>query len=66
MEDAHCAVLALPRHTDRAVFGVFDGHNGTVASTWMAEQLPLRIDALEDLSFQSIIVPITLTFLRFI
>jgi serine/threonine protein phosphatase PrpC len=56
MEDAHCAVLSLPRHKDWSFFGVFDGHNGTVASTWMAEHLPTRLDALDDLKFESIIV----------
>lgn len=56
MEDAHCAILSAPKHKERAIFGVFDGHNGTVASTWMAEHLPSRLDALEDLSFQAIVV----------
>ena len=56
MEDAHCALLSCGKNKDRHIFGVFDGHNGTVASTWMAETLPGRLEALADLTFEKIIV----------
>lgn len=56
MEDAHCVHLSLSKHTDYSFFGVFDGHNGTVASTWIAEHLAHRLDELESFTPESIAV----------
>jgi serine/threonine protein phosphatase PrpC len=50
MEDAHCIELSLPKHSDQAFFGIFDGHSGSLCATYMAEHLYKNIDSVEDFS----------------
>jgi len=50
MEDAHCIELSLPKHSDVAFFGIFDGHSGSLCATYMAEHLFKNIDAVENLT----------------
>jgi len=52
MEDAHVIHLSLERHPNSGFFGIFDGHSGSACSKYIAESLPINIDALEDLSDQ--------------
>jgi len=50
MEDAHAIQLSLPKHSDHAFFGIFDGHSGSLCATYMSEHLYKNIDAVEDFS----------------
>ena len=48
MEDNEVIRLSLPRHPDTALIGIFDGHGGTSASSFLAHRLETIIDDLED------------------
>lgn len=48
MEDAESIHLSLKNHPGVAMFGVFDGHNGSAASQWLHDHLHEYIDKLED------------------
>lgn len=48
MEDAESVHLSLKNHPGVALFGVFDGHNGSAASQWLHDHLHEYIDKLED------------------
>ena len=48
MEDAHHVTLSLKSHPNLTYIGVFDGHNGTAAAEWMAENMQLRLSELTD------------------
>lgn len=54
MEDAHTINMAMSKHTSKAFFGVFDGHNGDVCAHWSAEHLWPYVDELEELSDEAI------------
>lgn len=43
MEDAHCVALTVGDHAHSALFGIFDGHSGSVCSRFVAEKLPQRL-----------------------
>jgi len=49
MEDAHSVVLSLPKHSDTAFFGIFDGHSGSLCSQYVATHLYKNLDELSDL-----------------
>jgi serine/threonine protein phosphatase PrpC len=49
MEDAHTVCLSLPKHTDAAYFGIFDGHSGSLCSIYIAEKLVQAIDDLPSI-----------------
>eukprot|EP01122_Echinamoeba_exundans_P010540 TRINITY_DN3969_c0_g3_i1.p1 TRINITY_DN3969_c0_g3~~TRINITY_DN3969_c0_g3_i1.p1 ORF type:complete len:437 (+),score=107.28 TRINITY_DN3969_c0_g3_i1:125-1312(+) len=48
MEDAESIHLSLKNHPNIALFGVFDGHNGSAASQWLHQNLHQYIDKLDD------------------
>lgn len=50
MEDADIVVLKMPKHQESAFFGVFDGHCGSAASKYCADNMPDYIDGVEDLN----------------
>lgn len=39
MEDAHLALPKLEKHPDLSLFGVFDGHGGSVISEWVSRHI---------------------------
>lgn len=39
MEDAHLALPRLDKHADLSLFGVFDGHGGSVISEWVSRHI---------------------------
>ncbi|OII70864.1 PPM1G-PROV domain-containing protein [Cryptosporidium ubiquitum] len=39
MEDAHLALPRLDRHPELSLFGVFDGHGGSVISEWVSRHI---------------------------
>jgi len=49
MEDAHTVILSLPKHSDTAFFGIFDGHSGALCSHFVANRLYKDVDDLPDL-----------------
>jgi len=49
MEDAHTVVLSMPKHADTGFFGIFDGHSGSLCSTYIAERLVFDVDQLDEL-----------------
>lgn len=47
-EDAHLAILNFDGHSDRALFGVFDGHSGSSVAKFCAKYFPaLLLDSAE-------------------
>jgi serine/threonine protein phosphatase PrpC len=48
MEDAESIHMSLKNHPNIALFGVFDGHNGSAASQWLHEHLHEYLDKLDD------------------
>jgi len=50
MEDAHCVHLTLGDHPRSAMFGIFDGHSGSLCSRYVAEKLPQNIAKSKDLN----------------
>ncbi|KAF7455800.1 putative protein phosphatase 2C [Cryptosporidium felis] len=39
MEDAHLALPKLEKHSELSLFGVFDGHGGSVISEWVSRHI---------------------------
>ncbi|KAH7649793.1 Ppm1g-prov protein [Cryptosporidium bovis] len=39
MEDAHLALPKLSKHSELSLFGVFDGHGGSVISEWVSKHI---------------------------
>jgi serine/threonine protein phosphatase PrpC len=54
MEDDHTIQMSMNKHTNKAFFGVYDGHNGDVCAHWSAKNLWQYIDKLEDHSDEAI------------
>jgi len=44
MEDAHSVILSLPKHSEYAFFGIFDGHSGSLCANHIAENLAVALD----------------------
>lgn len=42
-EDAHTAILNFDGHSDRALFGVFDGHSGAAVAKFCAKYFPILL-----------------------
>jgi len=40
MEDAHCVQLTVGNHPSSAIFGIFDGHSGSLCSRYVSEKIP--------------------------
>ncbi|KAI7900429.1 phosphatase 2C-like domain-containing protein [Cokeromyces recurvatus] len=53
------SLLTMDKEANRAYFGIFDGHGGSVVSEWLAEHLHERIENMNLDNFQH-----TLAFLR--
>ena len=53
MEDSHILELSLKNHSNISLFGVFDGHNGSRASEYLQNQLPLQLNALNSNDFNN-------------
>lgn len=53
MEDAHCAIIGLPKLKDWSFFAVFDGHAGAGVSDYSAKQLLKAILSNEDFLLDS-------------
>eukprot|EP01084_Bolivina_argentea_P061989 113329_1 len=49
MEDAHLCKFDLSNHPGYAVFGVFDGHNGSKASGYLSQHLYNRLNNIADI-----------------
>eukprot|EP01128_Nolandella_sp_AFSM9_P012755 TRINITY_DN958_c1_g1_i2.p1 TRINITY_DN958_c1_g1~~TRINITY_DN958_c1_g1_i2.p1 ORF type:complete len:487 (+),score=121.03 TRINITY_DN958_c1_g1_i2:232-1692(+) len=54
MEDSHAVILKLENHSETALFGVFDGHSGPLASKWIAQNIATKLDALEEFTEESL------------
>jgi len=50
MEDAHCVHLNVGDHSRSALFGIFDGHSGSVCSRYVAEKLPQNFAKAKSLT----------------
>eukprot|EP01084_Bolivina_argentea_P102225 183173_1 len=49
MEDDHLCRFIMSKHPNYSLFGVFDGHNGSLASKYLAENLYKVLNDLSDL-----------------
>jgi serine/threonine protein phosphatase PrpC len=54
MEDAHCVALSLANHKHVTFMGLFDGHGGPDAATYMANNAARAIDMLKNPTLQDI------------
>lgn len=54
MEDAHDVRLQLKDKPRQGMFGVYDGHSGSLAANWTTENLHRFIEVLEDLNQETI------------
>jgi len=50
MEDHHTICLRLPNHQDHAFIGLYDGHSGSAASDFLAQQFWREIDSLKEIT----------------
>lgn len=48
MEDDHTIKLGMEKHSNKAFFGVYDGHNGDLCAHWSAANLWQFIDNLDE------------------
>lgn len=48
MEDDHTIKMAMQKHSSKAFFGVFDGHNGDICAHWSAKNLWPYFDNLPE------------------
>jgi len=60
MEDAHTVMLNLPKHTNTAFFGIFDGHSGDLCSHYLASNLYKEVDELTDVFVEAQVAQVCL------
>ncbi|KAH8584972.1 phosphatase 2C [Cryptosporidium sp. chipmunk genotype I] len=54
MEDAHIALPKLDKHPELSLFGVFDGHGGSVISEWVSRHIEAIFEQELDAVFKEL------------